>query len=220
MPRLRRRDNHGREHDRPLSRLARTSRSERLPFREDGDWLNRFGTTPLGAARPADTAEVAAVLRMCSEAGALLPPRILPDCFKGRREGHRHRFAADFEIASDREALTFLLVCSLDSRAAERDARMIVDVEKIHGPQVYVAIRNPRVDASRVDADLRVRLIGASLVDVNGAAEALEAAANRREHHVLDREFDCGVRRVDLPSRCVVHSEQRKAFAASPLPSA
>ncbi|TIW00583.1 MAG: FAD-binding oxidoreductase, partial [Mesorhizobium sp.] len=29
------------------------------------DWLNRYGVAPLGVARPANTAEVAAVVKLC-----------------------------------------------------------------------------------------------------------------------------------------------------------
>jgi hypothetical protein len=87
--------------------------------------------------------------------------------------------------------------------------RIILDVEKITGPQVGVTICNPCVDARRVDADLHSGIVGISLVDVNGCGEALESAANGGEHHVLDRELDRRVRRVDLPNRCVVHLNLR-----------
>src|SRR3954452_3522240 len=37
------------------------------PYRRD--WLNRYGVAPLGVARPANTAEVAAVVKTCLEFG-------------------------------------------------------------------------------------------------------------------------------------------------------
>ena len=42
------------------------SGEDTMPYRRD--WLDRYGTVPLGVARPADTDEVAAVVRICREA--------------------------------------------------------------------------------------------------------------------------------------------------------
>ncbi|MBE7182823.1 MAG: FAD-binding oxidoreductase [Methylobacterium mesophilicum] len=39
------------------------------------DWLDRFGDTPLGVARPAGTEEVAATLRLCREHGLAVTPQ-------------------------------------------------------------------------------------------------------------------------------------------------
>ncbi|MDX8497842.1 FAD-binding oxidoreductase [Mesorhizobium sp. VK4C] len=39
------------------------------------DWLNRYGVAPLGVARPANTAEVAAVVKACREAGVAVIPQ-------------------------------------------------------------------------------------------------------------------------------------------------
>jgi FAD/FMN-containing dehydrogenase len=39
------------------------------------DWLNRYGTASLGVARPADTAEVADVVRTCRRAGICVVPQ-------------------------------------------------------------------------------------------------------------------------------------------------
>lgn len=39
------------------------------------DWLNRYGVAPLGVAKPANTAEVAAVVRTCREAGLAVVPQ-------------------------------------------------------------------------------------------------------------------------------------------------
>ena len=39
------------------------------------DWLNRYGVAPLGVARPADTSEVANVVRACREAGLAVVPQ-------------------------------------------------------------------------------------------------------------------------------------------------
>ncbi|GGE25067.1 FAD-linked oxidase [Aureimonas endophytica] len=39
------------------------------------DWLDRFGVPPLGVARPKDTDEVAATVRICSEAGLAVVPQ-------------------------------------------------------------------------------------------------------------------------------------------------
>lgn len=43
------------------------------PYRRD--WLDRYGTAPLGVARPASTAEVAEVVRICAGAGLSLVPQ-------------------------------------------------------------------------------------------------------------------------------------------------
>jgi len=37
------------------------------PYRQD--WLKRYGVTPVGVARPANTIEVAQVVRLCRQAG-------------------------------------------------------------------------------------------------------------------------------------------------------
>ncbi|MBZ9850381.1 FAD-binding oxidoreductase [Mesorhizobium sp. CA14] len=39
------------------------------------DWLNRYGVTPLGVARPANTTEVATVVKACREAGLAVIPQ-------------------------------------------------------------------------------------------------------------------------------------------------
>ena len=39
------------------------------------DWLDRYGHPPLGVARPASTAEVAAVVRLCGEHGVTITPQ-------------------------------------------------------------------------------------------------------------------------------------------------
>lgn len=39
------------------------------------DWLDRYGVVPLGVARPADTGEVAAVVRACRDAGLAIVPQ-------------------------------------------------------------------------------------------------------------------------------------------------
>ncbi|RWI89988.1 MAG: FAD-binding oxidoreductase [Mesorhizobium sp.] len=39
------------------------------------DWLNRYGVAPLGVARPASTAEVAAVIQICRAAGLAVVPQ-------------------------------------------------------------------------------------------------------------------------------------------------
>jgi len=39
------------------------------------DWLNRYGVAPLGVARPATTAEVAAVVKTCRELGLAIVPQ-------------------------------------------------------------------------------------------------------------------------------------------------
>jgi FAD/FMN-containing dehydrogenase len=43
------------------------------PYRRD--WLNRYRVAPLGVARPANTAEVAAVVKACREAGVAVVPQ-------------------------------------------------------------------------------------------------------------------------------------------------
>src|SRR6516164_9614326 len=43
------------------------------PYRRD--WLDRYGVAPLGVARPATTAEVAAVVRICRAAQVAVVPQ-------------------------------------------------------------------------------------------------------------------------------------------------
>ncbi|MFI0849040.1 FAD-binding oxidoreductase [Mesorhizobium sp. IMUNJ 23232] len=43
------------------------------PYRRD--WLDRYGVDPVGVARPGDTVEVAAVVRLCRDAGIALVPQ-------------------------------------------------------------------------------------------------------------------------------------------------
>ncbi len=47
--------------------------ADSAPWRRD--WLNKFGETPLGIARPASTAEVSQVIRLCAEAGVPVVPQ-------------------------------------------------------------------------------------------------------------------------------------------------
>ncbi|AZO49058.1 MAG: FAD-binding protein [Mesorhizobium sp.] len=49
------------------------SGSDSEPYQRD--WLNRYGVPPLGVARPASTAEVAAVVNVCREAGLAVVPQ-------------------------------------------------------------------------------------------------------------------------------------------------
>jgi hypothetical protein len=79
---------------------------------------------------------------------------------------------------------------------------MILDIETVGGTQVGVAIIHSRIEAGGIDLDLNARRIGVPLVCRHGANEALEPAPDCRKHHVLDREFNRGVGRVDLPIGC------------------
>ena len=49
------------------------SGEDTVPYRRD--WFDRYGTAPLGVARPVDTGEVAAAVRLCSEAGLAVVPQ-------------------------------------------------------------------------------------------------------------------------------------------------
>ncbi|AZO08202.1 FAD-binding oxidoreductase [Mesorhizobium sp. M3A.F.Ca.ET.080.04.2.1] len=49
------------------------SGSDAEPYQRD--WLNRYGVPPLGVARPANTAQVAAVVKACREAGLAVVPQ-------------------------------------------------------------------------------------------------------------------------------------------------
>lgn len=49
------------------------SGSDAEPYQRD--WLNRYGVAPLGVARPADTSEVASVVRVCRAAGLAVVPQ-------------------------------------------------------------------------------------------------------------------------------------------------
>src|SRR4051812_22692884 len=49
------------------------SGDDAVPYQRD--WLNRYGVVPLGVARPATTAEVAAVIAACREGGLAVVPQ-------------------------------------------------------------------------------------------------------------------------------------------------
>ena len=91
-------------------------------------------------------------------------------------------------------------------RAAQRDDaprfeacfRIALGVEEVGPAQMLVPGRLVRVDARRPD---NARDLG--VVDVIGgldrSLEVPEASANGRDHHVLDRELDARMRRIDVP---------------------
>ncbi|WP_448145907.1 FAD-binding oxidoreductase [Labrys miyagiensis] len=49
------------------------SQADAAPYQRD--WLDRFGVAPLGVARPADTQEVATVVKACRKAGVRIVPQ-------------------------------------------------------------------------------------------------------------------------------------------------
>jgi hypothetical protein len=68
-----------------------------------------------------------------------------------------------------------------------------------------IAVGRAGVDARRGDLDVDGRAVGILLVRFDRPFHVLEAAAHGREHHVLHRELDARVCRVDLPGRRFCH---------------
>jgi hypothetical protein len=84
---------------------------------------------------------------------------------------------------------------------------MVLDVQEVGRAEVLVAIRHAGVDARGQDLHGDARAVRVGLVDLDRALDVLEAPPDSREHHVLDRELDRGVRGVDLPRGLVCHSK-------------
>jgi hypothetical protein len=89
--------------------------------------------------------------------------------------------------------------------APEGDGGVVLDVEEVGRLEMGVAVGGAGVDARSGDLDVHGRVLRILLVDFNGSLHVLEAAANGGEHHVLDRELDGRVSRIDLPGRFFCH---------------
>src|SRR5690606_24382162 len=171
----------------------------RLHVQLDPDVVTDEDAARLERLVPAQAPVPAVDLGGRGEARALAAPRILAHSLEDRVERDLHGRVADGEVADDAEARALLVKRTLNALAAERDRRVALHIEEVLRTQVLVPILDAGVDARRVDLDFGRRVFRRVLVHRDGAAERLEAAAHRREHHVLDRELDARVRGVDLP---------------------
>src|SRR5690606_37281033 len=120
-------------------------------------------------------------LGLGGESGALLAPGVRADAFEGRLERHRHGLTANLEFTCEAEAIAFLLVRPLYTRASERDLRVILDVEEVRGAQVRIPVRHAGVDAGGIDLHDDAGLVRVVLVDLDRPGKRLEATANGRE---------------------------------------
>src|SRR4029450_8136186 len=105
----------------------------------------------------------------------------------------------DGEVADHAEAVALPREIPLQALAPERDLGKPIGVEELGRAEVDVALRPAGIDARRPDADLDTAALGVLLVGRDGRTHFLEAPADGGHHHVLDRELDARVRRIELP---------------------
>src|SRR4051794_9444064 len=91
-----------------------------------------------------------------------------------------------------------LAVDGLDASGLEGDLRERLGIEEVGRAQVLVALRLAGVDRRDLDRPVRPA-VGDLLLHVEGALELAELAAHVGDPHVLDRELDARVRRIDGP---------------------
>src|SRR5207253_10245257 len=81
-------------------------------------------------------------------------------------------------------------------RADESDRLELLDGEEVVRPEMIIAIGRVGVDARRLNREDDGRLLGARRIELDGAGEVGEAAADLRDQ-VADLERDLGVSLVD-----------------------
>src|SRR5207248_1573150 len=84
----------------------------------------------------------------------------------------------------------------LDRLGVDRDLREALYVEEVRRAEVLVALLVVRGDAGSVDGALEAGLLAGGL---DGTLELRGLATNGGDAHVLDRELDARVRRIDVP---------------------
>src|SRR5690606_3468900 len=110
-------------------------------------------------------------------------------------DGDRVGDALDGQIPADAEGG---LVDDLDAGGDEPDLRVVLHVEEVVAAQVGIAVSVARVDAGGLDHQLGAGAGGVLGVEVAGALELIEVAADLGDHRVTGDEADAAVRRVDL----------------------
>src|SRR5262245_14302222 len=99
--------------------------------------------------------------------------------------------AGDFELAG-RDVFNFF--------GLEGDGRVFAGVEEFFAAEVFVALGFAGIDGLGVDGDVDGGLADVLIVPNDGAADALELAADGGNHEVLDGEACSSVCGIDLPS--------------------
>src|SRR5687768_9390301 len=138
-------------------------------------------------------------LGLKAEPRARLSPRVRSPALVLAVQVHFHRRVADHQLPDHAEAVAFFLGWFLYPRGAKGDLRIALRVEEIGAPQVGVAIGDTGVDARNVDGRFDTGLVGVIPVPAEGCLHVLEAAAHGGHHHVLYRELDARMGRVELP---------------------
>src|SRR4051794_26213770 len=110
-----------------------------------------------------------------------------------------HLRSADFLDVENHKTITFRSKRLVKALAAEGDRLMVLDVEEVGRAKMGVAVRDTGVEARGIDLDVHRRVVRALLIDRDRSLDVLETAAHGREHHVLHRELDARMSRVDLP---------------------
>ena len=109
-------------------------------------------------------------------------------------DGHGLGDALDGEVAGDPVVLGVDL---LDRGGGEGDLRVGLHVEEVVALEVAVAVGVAGVDAGGLDGQLQVRVGRVLGVEVAGAVELVERAADLGDHGVAGDEADPAVGRVD-----------------------
>src|ERR1019366_3049081 len=96
----------------------------------------------------------------------------------------------------------------VDLRRLEVDGRELRDVEEIRRAEVVVACLDVRVEARRVDRQLR-GLERAVRIGLAVASERVEAGPDRRDHEMLDGEFGSAMGGIECPLHVRLHQVKR-----------
>src|SRR5947208_9561074 len=118
------------------------------------------------------------------------PPGRLPLAQILDVERDRSRDAADrqLDLAFERG-----VAGALGETAAERDLRMVLDVEEVGAPQMLIALRFAGPDPGRVDLALEGRVKATIRVQLQPSVDVLEQTAHPRDHHVTSAKLRLGV---------------------------
>src|SRR4029077_20345076 len=108
-------------------------------------------------------------------------------------EQDRTRDALDRQLARQREVATVAVEMHRDG--VEADLGEVLDVEEIRRAQVRVALVVQRLEAHYLDRAGDGRIVSGD----DRSFEVAEPSVDGLDHHVLDAELDCRMRRVDRP---------------------